>query len=426
MQRICHLRQFQTLATARQSALSERFQQMLEDKLDQPQQKSIIDENPKLKELYDKYSSESQKDSEFKRQHLAQMALLERENLLNGNRHAKYIADTVTKFAWNGSESPLDAHNRMILDLMPPPKPVNNHNRIMSPPKDPKTRMVNAREGSLDYKTGARSEEDNFRELYKERLLGPSMLINSNSPTATMGLAQTMADVRINSTINRKTGKFDSPLMDSVRGKPLDPKHLANATDTNYFVNQILSNQDVLPPWIESQQTLEREIKLFREDLDNLWTKNMLSQLNPGSNSKLDVLARARPLSKSAYDNLFASKQMPYVNEKIKHINSFIRNYNLMCPSPHLHKFKLVPDLEIRNLFKRSMENLEQSVEAWYEREARAREVRARMNSSRSMFLLFDTAGKSSGPSSSGSSPSSSTQSQPLHFWKSIKEMMRS
>lgn len=407
---------------------------MLEDKLDQPQLQSIIDENPKLKQLYDKYSSENEKDSHFKSQHQAQMALLERESLLNGNKHAKSIADTVAKPPWRGSESQLDVHNRMILDLMPPPKPVNNHNRIMSPPKDPKTRMINARESSIDYKTGAR-EQDNFRELYKERLLGPSMLINSNSPTATMGLAQTMADVRINSTINRKTGKFDSPLMDSVRGKPLDPKHLANATDTNYFVNQILNKQEVLPPWIETQQTLEREITLFRERLDELWTKHMLAQLNPGSNSKQDVLARARPLSKAAYDDLFASKQMPYVNEKIRHINSSIRNYNLMCPSPHIHKFKLVPDLEIRNLFKRSVENLEGSVEAWYEREARAREVRARMNSSLSMFLLFDTGtgssgtsgtGTGAGNSGTGTGAGTSGTGAPLHFWKSIKEMMRS
>lgn len=431
MLRLAPLRRVHVSARRYQSALEERFQQILEDKLSQPQQKSLVDENPELAKLYRQYSTENTEDAEYKRKYKAQLALLERELLLNGNNHAKDIADTITKSPWKGTESTADVHNRMLLDLLPPAKPINGHNRIMSPPRDPKARVAAARESSIDYKTGTyKEEDDNFRELYKERLMGPSMFVNSNSPTATMGMAQTMADVRINATINRKTGQFDSPDMSSVRGKPLNPEHLANATDSNYFVNQILNKQEVLPPWIENQQLLEKDIKRFRSGLDDLWTKHVFSKLNPGSNSKLDVLARAKPIAAAPYDQEFATSNSSYVNEKVKHINDAIRSYNLMCPSPHLHKFKLLPEQELRNLFQRAMQNLEQSVELWYEREARAREVRERMNNSRSMFLLFNNspAVSSTGTSTSTTATTRANEqpNQPLHFWKSIKEMMRS
>lgn len=422
---LCHLRRLGLLAPRRESALAERFLQMLEEKLSQPQQKSLVDENPELKKLYDKYATELQKDDQFKRLHAAQMALLERENLLNGNRHAKGIADTVSKPAWAGSESAADASNRMLLDLLPPAKPVNGHSRLFTPPKDPRARMAAAREGSLDYKTGITESQnskpdDNFRELYRERLMGPSMFVNSNSPTATMGLAQTMADVRINATINRQTGKFDSPDMGSVRGKPLDPKHLANATDSNYFVNQILNKQEVLPPWIENQQSLDKEIKRFRGDLESIWTKRAMAELDPGSSSMESLRSGAHRLSLLPFDDAFAATHMAYVSEKVRLLNSQIRSYNLMCPSSSLHKFKLVGDQEMRNLFRRAMDNLPQAVDAWYAKAARAREVRERMNL-RSMFLLFDTA-----PAASASPPQEApSDPKPVHFWKSIKEMLR-
>ena len=62
--------------------------------------------------------------------------------------------------------------------------------------------------------------------------------------------------------------------MQKVRGKPLEKQHLVNCTDSNYFMNQVLNKQEVLPPWIESQQSLNRNIAQFRENLVEMWSKS--------------------------------------------------------------------------------------------------------------------------------------------------------
>lgn len=231
------------------SALEERFTSLLESSIDSSNFSSIKN-NPDLAKILKKYSENS--EATFKSKYQSEISYLKLENLLARNKHAREIADTITTPAWSGRESVEDSNLRMIIDTAP--KRMPHQKRIFTPPVPMRDRIHNAKEGSLDYKLSKlgedeeKKESENFKELYKERLLGP-LMFNAMSPTSSVGLAGTMADVRINEQIDKSTGQFkDHPNMNGVRGKPLRKEHLANCTDTNYFMNQILQKQECLPP----------------------------------------------------------------------------------------------------------------------------------------------------------------------------------
>lgn len=410
------------------SALVQRFTQILESKLSETSP-SFINKDPKLKEIYSKYSVDS--DKQFKMAFQKELSHLKSESILNRNRHAKDIADTVANKPWDGTESVHDVNLRMLLDLKPPP--VKYQKTIITPPMSIKDRIENAKESSLDYKIGnTKKEDDNFRELYKEKLLGPSMFLNSSSPHTLLGMATTLADAKINASINHDTGHFnDTGDMSSVRGKPLDREHLRNCTDTNYFMNHILNKQEVLPPWIDSQQSIDRQIIDFRKTIDNEWFKFLFYNLKPASISRDAVLSRIDKISgnpSNYYDSLFYSRQLPYVIEKTKALNSLIRDYNLQSPSSSIHKFKLRPEIELRKLYDRTVSTLRDQALAWYENEeaAKQRQSNPKNYKSESMFGLFDSNGGSGG-GSSNSNANGVRQRVPekLHLWKSIKEMFK-
>lgn len=374
-------------------ALAERFQQILEDRLkDTP--KSLVDENPRLKQLYDEYSSETAKDRQFRDLHQQLLGLTRSEKLLQGNKHAKDIADTVTHGSWKGQELVKDASLRLILDSKPRAKalPTKKH------------RIELAIDSSANYKLGQKAE-DEWREMYKERLLGPLMLINASSPSTAIGLVTTLADARISASIDKETGKFNAPGMDTVRGKPLDREHLANSTDTNYFVNQILRKQEVLPPWIDNQQGIDREIEVFRRELDSKWFNHVVDSLRP--TSKDDLVAQVSNLQPSSS---FKASQWAYVVAKTDLINKSIRTYNLQCPSLALHKFKLTPDTELDTLFTRMKQTIRERAEKRYERKVGMTPMTGGLSS---MLGLFDD-----GPGGSGKSNS-------LLVWQSVKEMFK-
>jgi len=410
------------------SALVQRFTLILESKLSEASP-SFISKDPKLKEIYSKYSSDS--DKQFKMAFQKELSHLKSESLLNRNKHAKDIADTVANKPWDGTESVHDINLRMLLDLKPPP--IKYQKTIITPPMSIKDRIENAKESSLDYKIGnTKKEEDNFRELYKEKLLGPSMFLNSSSPHTLIGMATTLADAKINASINHDTGHFnDTGDMSSVRGKPLDREHLRNCTDTNYFMNHILNKQEVLPPWIDSQQSIDRQIIDFRKNMDNEWFKFLFYNLQPASLPRDSVLKRIdkiRVNPSNYYDSDFHSHQLPYVLEKTKSLNSLIRDYNLQCPSSSIHKLKLRPEVELRKLYDRAVSTLRDQALEWYENEeaARQRQSNPKNYKSESMFGLFDNnGGGGGGGNTSKANDARQRVPEKLHLWKSIKEMFK-
>lgn len=343
------------------SAMKERFEQILDSKLDSITTTSI-ENNPELEKIYAKYKDP---DHVFQHKHQAQLTYLKLEPLLARNKHAREIADTLVNKPWTGTETVHDANLRMLIDSSP------KEMKIITPKVPVKERIHNAFEGSLDYKLAKiseqpspskESESESFRELYRERLLGPSVFMNS-SASSSIGLITTMADVRINEQIDKKSGKFEEDAMTNVRGKPLSKDHLANCTDTNYFMNQILQKQECLPPWIESQKGVDQDIERLRFELDRDWSFRMLDNIKrkfPGQKGiELSNSAKSSDLLDSGYHSL----KMRYLEPKIKEINLKITTYNLSSPSLSLHKWKLVPEKELENLYKRVLANIDTLIE---------------------------------------------------------------
>lgn len=411
------------------SALVQRFTQILESKLSETTP-SFMRKDPQLEKTYTKYATDPKRH--YKSAYQKGLSHLKNESLLNLNRHAKDLADTVTNKPWSGTESVHDANLRMILDLKPPP--VKYRQSVISPAMSIQDRIENAKESSLDYKHGNSKKGDkNFRELYKEKLLGPSMFLNTSSPHTLIGMASTLADARINASINRSTGHFDDKgEMTGVRGKPLDKEYLNNCTDTNYFMTHILNKQETLPPWVDSQQSIDLQIIDFRKNMDGEWFKTLFYNLKPAKLPKDSILAKINKILEHPshyYDNDFHSRQLAYVNEKIKLLNNLIRDYNLQCPSSTIHKLKLRPDLELRKLYDRVVSTLHAQALKWYENEEAAKQRQSNpMNykSGGGMFGLFDSDNDSGGNSNAANDVGARQRvPEKLHLWKSIKEMFK-
>lgn len=407
------------------SALVQRFTQILESKISESTP-SILSKDPLLQRIYKKYATDD--DRQFKSKYQKEISHLKSESLLNYNKHAKGLADTISNRPWDGNETVHDSNLRMILDLKPPP--LKYQKSIITPPRSVKDRIESAKESSLDYRIGnTKKEDENFRELYKEKLLGPSVFLNTSSPHTIIGMANSLADAKINASINRNTGQFDGE-MAGVRGKPLDKEYLKNCTDSNYFMNQILNKQEILPPWIDNQQSIDRQITEFRNNMDNEWFKSIFYNLKPTTLSKELMLTKLKNIIKNPnnfYDGDFHSRQLPYVLEKVKLLNNLIRDYNLQCPSSSIHKFKLVPEAELRKLYDRTLTTLVDQALKWYENEEAAKQRKnepINYKDGGSFFGLFDNSG---GGGSSTANDAMARQRTPekLQLWKSIKEMFK-
>ncbi|KAK8443211.1 hypothetical protein ACI3LY_003017 [Candidozyma auris] len=413
------------------SALAEKFQQILDEKVPSAPT-SLMDKEPRLREMYAQYTKESS-DKEFQHKYQKELAYVKSENLLR-TKEARDLADTITNPPWRGTERVEDTALRMLVDSAPKAKAMPRQKTIISPPVPTKERIANARESSLDYKvsktkTPEEAEKDNFREMYKERLMGPSMFIDATSPRTTLGMVTSLADARINAKIDQKSGKFNSPEMDAVRGKPLDRQRLANSTDTNFFVNEILNSQECLPPWIESQQGVEKEKQVFRLDLQKKWFNIIITHLsNNHGQSKSEILAKVAPdssyLQKELYMPEFRRLYYPYISAKVDDLNKGIRNYNLQCPSPSLHKWKMTPENEISMSYDAVIKNLTALVDEWVERQNQRRQITPqKLNAGRSMLGLFESAKGSYGSGSHYQIIERPTEK--MEFWKSVKSIFK-
>lgn len=95
----------------------------------------------------------------------------------------------------------------MIIDSKPKEKPIPINIKRKKPSNNEK--LAIARDISLDYKINKKDnqdDDDGFREMYKERLLGPSMLMNNNLHS--IDFVENLASNKINSVINQKLGNL--------------------------------------------------------------------------------------------------------------------------------------------------------------------------------------------------------------------------
>ncbi|OBA24556.1 hypothetical protein METBIDRAFT_36175 [Metschnikowia bicuspidata var. bicuspidata NRRL YB-4993] len=392
------------------SALAERFEQILSQKIDEST-KSFIDQNPTLQHLYTKYHKENDaktfeavqlqnnaQSKDYGAKFQKEIGLIKSANLI------KVKDSEAILHPWTGTERVQDTTLRMLVDSAPKPKRLHRNKTLFTAPKTLGTRVTDAKEGSLDYKlskvlTPEEKEKEEFREMYQERLLGPAMFAGHNSPTTASGMIGNLASARINSVINRKTGKFESPDMEKVRGKPLDRERLANSTNSNYFMNQILKNQECLPVWIESQQGIDKEISVFRLEIQKKIIKAIIDSASAHVGTvDADIIdyiitADSELLAGFARKELL-KRNLEYIKAKIDAMNKGVRDYNLQCPSTGLHKWKLTQDNEIDTQIKNVTKNIEPLV---IEHLKANKQVAKSSNVSETSLLgLFETRGSGS------------------------------
>ncbi|KAL4806856.1 hypothetical protein BDV18DRAFT_138330 [Aspergillus unguis] len=284
---------------------------------------------------------------------------------------------------WTGTESTHDVTLRMLDSSkkpiktpfkIPKPQPGPVDMRLSpKPPRHPGLRIADAKERTATYNLSrsegvSETEREAMRREMRERFSPGSRPM----PATLQGLAS-LANERIEDAVAR--GQFDK----IKRGKGVNTQtdHNANSAfidTTEYFMNKIIQKQEIVPPWIEKQQELKREVERFRSRLRADWRRKaaMLIASHGGSleaqmkRARAYAAAEVRQAERSNIERAFTdaeasnastaggpepsseTESLPHVdplrdpqyiaNERsflelsIKTINSQTRSYNLQAP----------------------------------------------------------------------------------------------
>ena len=111
-------------------------------------------------------------------------------------------------------------------------------------------------------------------------------------PTTLQGLTS-LANERIEDAIAR--GQFKN----IQRGKGVNAERDYNANSpfldtTEYFMNKIIQKQEIVPPWIEKQQELDKSLHIFRGRMRNDWKRHAARSIASKGGSLQQQLERAQ------------------------------------------------------------------------------------------------------------------------------------
>lgn len=277
----------------------------------------------------------------------------------------KLAREVAASKPWTGTESTYDASLRMLNDSVKPLK-VKAVKRGMV-----RNRMHAAKEGALDYRLAKVSEsknvkdeedDDGWSEMYRERLLGPAMLVNDSFASVDNSI-RSLADQRIQEA--KRRGEFKN----IKRGEPMKEGFHALENRfidrTEYHLNSILKRQDALPPWIERQGGCQLQIQRFREELEREWTQwavNHVKDEYPGMEVDglvgiMEKYVQSESVDSNGVSKLRSKKWLetrkPYFEVKIRELNDSIRGYNLQAPLAS-QKMYLLLDKELEKCYKNS------------------------------------------------------------------------
>lgn len=182
---------------------------------------------------------------------------------------------------WTGTESTHDVTLRMLDSSKKPlrtpykiPQPGPIDTRLApKPPRHPGLRIAGAKERTATYtlsqsKGITETEREAMRREMRERFTPGARPM----PATLQGLAS-LANERIEDAISR--GQFDR--IKRGKGVGTEADHNANSPfidTTEYFMNKIIQKQEIVPPWIEKQQELGREVERFRQRLRVEWRRH--------------------------------------------------------------------------------------------------------------------------------------------------------
>ncbi|KAL4995931.1 hypothetical protein BDV10DRAFT_123550 [Aspergillus recurvatus] len=293
---------------------------------------------------------------------------------------------------WTGTESTHDVTLRMLDDSKKPlrtpykipqphqPGPIDTR-LTPKPPRHPGLRIADAKERTATYtlsKSGGVSETE--REAMRREMRERFTPGGRPMPATLQGLAS-LANERIEDAVAR--GQFDK----IKRGKGVNTQTDYNANSafidtTEYFMNKIIQKQEIVPPWIEKQQELAREIDRFRQRLRVEWrrhaarliasqggsletqmrkaeahaaaevrhtarvelekafldTESSSNNISTDTNTSASSLSSQKPSSTETLhlpplrDPQYISNERSFLELSIRTINALARSYNLQAP----------------------------------------------------------------------------------------------
>ncbi|ONH67659.1 DnaJ subfamily C member 28 [Cyberlindnera fabianii] len=215
--------------------------------------------------------------------------------------------ETAHSAPWTGTEMIQDANLRMLVDK----------HRMSRSAREAK-KIGRARDKALDFKMNKSDDSDEdkqFRKIYTEKF----------TPIGSFDKIKTLADARIEDAMRR--GEFKH----IPRGKKLDTTVKPHVDRTEHHLNNILVKQNLSPPWVEKQGTVNVEINSCRKEIQDKWISHVTHFYDKDhTQMKKDFEAR--------WFNIFEAK--------IRLVNNSIRSYNLQAPMS-TQKFYLLPDKEL-------------------------------------------------------------------------------
>lgn len=155
------------------------------------------------------------------------------------------------------------------------------------------SRLASARDKTQTYALSqSLGLSDKEREEMRSQLTARFEAGARSLPMTLSGLSS-LANERIEDAIAR--GQFKN--LPRGKGKHTTTDHNANSAyidTTEYFMNKIIQKQEIVPPWIEKQQDLAREIDRFRQRLRTEWRRHAARLISSQGGSLEEQRRRAR------------------------------------------------------------------------------------------------------------------------------------
>lgn len=249
------------------------------------------------------------------------------------------------------------------IDMRPSPKP----------PRHRGLRIADAKERTATYNL-SRSEgvSDKEREAMRREMRERFSPGARPMPASLQGFAS-LANERIEDAVAK--GQFDK--IKRGKGVGTQADHNANSAfidTTEYFMNKIIQKQEIMPPWIEKQQDLAKEVERFRSRLRAEWRRHAARIIASAGGSleaqkkraKAYAAAEARQAEKASIakgfldpessspdhttnttesseteslphlpplrDPQYITNERSFLELAVKSINSQARSYNLQAP----------------------------------------------------------------------------------------------
>lgn len=208
--------------------------------------------------------------------------------------------DMAAAAPWTATESLHDSALRMLDDSSKPirssykiPTPPVSFQISPKPPKSPGLRIARAKEKTSAYTQSqssgiSKAERDALRKEMQDRFTPGFRAM----PMTVQGLAS-LANERIEDAM--ASGHFRG----IPRGKGVNVETDYNANSafidtTEYLMNKMIKKQDIVPPWIEKQQELVKEVDRFRQRLRSEWRRHAARLIASQGGSLEAQMRRAR------------------------------------------------------------------------------------------------------------------------------------